>query len=186
MFMLAYPFTFYAVSGLAKLFKRGGSGNFKLRIKFSRGIAVSIVLVTVFLADVYLATPVLMNTVNIGVFSIYPAYKYFSSSPTVPYGDVSNVIQTIKWLDNNMNGSSCVILYHAFLQWGSLYLNKSHVIVHFENNVDVALNAALDHGFSRVYFIWWNQNIGWYGITVPTYFARLENFGRISVFEFSR
>ena len=185
MFMLAYPFTFYAVSGLAKLFKRRDGGNFLSSAKFSRGIAVGAVLLTIVLAGVYLATPVLMNTVNVGIFSVYPAYKYFSSSPTVPYNDVSNVIQAMKWLDGSMNGNSCVILYHAFLQWGSLYLNKSHVIVHFDYDVDMALNAALEHGFSSVYFVWWNHDIGWYGVTVPNYFARIENFGRISVFEFS-
>ena len=185
MFMLAYPFTFYAVSGLAKLFRRRDGGNFLSSVRFSRGLAVGAVLLTIVLAGVYLATPVLMNTVNVGIFSVYPAYKYFSSSPTVPYSDVANVIQAVKWLDGSMNGNSCVILYHAFLQWGSLYLNKSHVIVHFDYDVDMALKAALEHGFSSVYFVWWNHDIGWYGVTVPNYFARIEDFGRISVFEFS-
>jgi hypothetical protein len=186
MFMLAYPFTFYAVSGLAKLLKTRDGGDFQLRRRVSQGIAIGTVLLTVVLACVYLATPVLMSTVNVGIFSVYPAYKYFSSSPTVPYGDVSSVIQAVKWLDGNMDGNSCVVLYNAFLEWGRLYLNQSHVIVHFENDVDVALNEALEHGFNSAYFVWWNHEIGWYGVTVPSYFARLEDFGRISVFEFSR
>jgi hypothetical protein len=186
MFMLAYPFTFYAVSGLAKLLKTRDGGDFQLRRRVSQGIAIGTVLLTVVLACVYLATPVLMSTVNVGIFSVYPAYKYFSSSPTVPYGDVSSVIQAVKWLDGNMDGNSCVVLYNAFLEWGRLYLNQSHVIVHFENDVDVALNEALEHGFNSAYFVWWNHEIGWYRVTVPSYFARLEDFGRISVFEFSR
>jgi hypothetical protein len=188
MFMLAYPFTFYAISGLAKLLRRRDGGNFQSILKISRGTAVGFVsiLLTIDLASVYLATPVLMSTVNVGIFSVYPAFKYFSSSPTVPYNDVSSVIQAVSWLDGNMNYNSCVVLYHAFLQWGSLCLNQSHVIVNYVYDVDMALNVALEHGFSHVYFVWWNQNIGWYGVTIPNYFVRLEDFGRISVFEYSR
>jgi hypothetical protein len=37
-----------------------------------------------------------------------------------------------------------------------------------------------------VYFVWWNYNTDWYGVTVPTSFARLVDFGRISIFEYSR
>jgi hypothetical protein len=39
-----------------------------------------------------------------------------------------------------------------------------------------ALDSAFEHGFSRVYFVWWNESVGWYGITVPEGFARLTGF----------
>jgi len=125
-----------------------------------------------------------MSSVNVGLFSVSAVNKVFSFAPTVPYEDVDSVVEAMKWLDGNMDGSSCVVLQHAFLWWGKLYLGNGHVIVHFENDVDLALDSAFEHGFSCAYFVWWNQPIGWYGITVPEGFARLRDFGRISVYEF--
>jgi hypothetical protein len=48
----------------------------------------------------------------------------------------------------------------------------------------LALDSAFEHGFSRVYFVWWNEPVGWYGITVPEGFVRLRDFCRVSVYEF--
>lgn len=184
MFMLVYPFTFYAVNGL-RLFLRMDEGEkLRLKISFSNRKVKGMVLLTVTLGCVYLATPFLMSTVNIGLFS-FPVSEYFSSAPTVPYQDVNDVINSMKWLNENMDSNSCVVLQHAFFFWGALYLDKSHMIVRFESDVDLAVHTAFDHGFNRVFFVWWNQPIGWYGVTVPEYFVSRENFGRISVFEFS-
>jgi hypothetical protein len=61
-------------------------------------------------------------------------------------------------------------------------LGKSHVIVHFENDIKSAVNTAFVHGFSRVFFVWWNEPIGWYGISVPEYFVSVQGFGHISVY----
>jgi hypothetical protein len=33
-----------------------------------------------------------------------------------------------------------------------------------------------------VFFVWWNEPIGWYGISVPETFIRVQDFGRISVY----
>ncbi len=57
-------------------------------------------------------------------------------------------------------------------------------IVYFVNDFGGAIQAAHMHGFSMVYFVWWNTDIGWYGITVPSYFATLKDFGRISVYSY--
>jgi hypothetical protein len=65
-----------------------------------------------------------------------------------------------------------------------LYLDKQHVIVHFENDVGLAVDFALERSFGRVFFVWWNTPIGWYGISVPEGFVRLEDFDRISIYEF--
>jgi hypothetical protein len=184
MFMLVFPFTFYAVNGLSRLLRKHNSGDFQLGINLSNRKVKGVVLSTVLLGGVYLATPVLMNTVNVGVFAVPSVCKYFSFSPTVPYQDVDGVVEAMGWLNDNMKGDSCVVLQHAFLSWGKLYLDESCGIVHFENDVDSAVDVAFEHGFSRVFFVWWNQPIGWYGINVPTYFDRLHDFCRISVYEY--
>jgi hypothetical protein len=49
----------------------------------------------------------------------------------------------------------------------------------------LALDDAVDRGYSSVYFVWWNTDIGWYDVSVPNEFVRLKDFGRISVYEFT-
>ncbi len=184
MFMLVYTFTFYAVNGLDKLLKKRNSGSFAVKLKNSERKVKGMLLLTVLLGCVYLATPVLMSTFNVGISSIPYVCRYFSVSPTVPYQDVGAVINAMEWLDKNMEDNSCVILHHAFFFWGSAYLNNSHIIVHFTNNITAALNICFVNDFSPIYFVWWNQDIGWYGFTPPDYFSPVENFGRISIFKY--
>jgi len=184
MFMLVYPFTFYAVNGLRWFVRSYNGGNFRMGVKFLDGKVKGMFLLTALLGGVYLATPALMSSVNVGLFSVSAVNKVFSFAPAVPYQDVDGVVDALVWLDGNMQSDSCVVLQHAFLWWGRLYLDDSRVIVHFEVDVDFAVDTALSCGFSQVFFVWWNQPIGWYGITVPAGFAKLWDFGRISVYEF--
>ena len=183
MFMLVYPFTFYAVSGLKVFLGSYNGGSFGFDLKFLDGKVRGMLLLTVLLGGVYLATPVLMFVSGFSVGSLPVVYPYFSTSPTVPYEDVDGVVEAMEWLNRNMDDNSCVVLQHAFLWWGKLYLDDSHKIVHFEYDVDFAVNTALNYSSSSVYFVWWNQPIGWYGVTVPGYFTRLMDFGRISVYK---
>jgi hypothetical protein len=182
MFMLVYPFTFYAVNGLETLLANRNTENLRLSTNKMSGKMKGVILLTVVLGGVYLAIPVLINNVNAGDFST-PVSNYFASAPTVPYQDVDGVVQAMLWLDENMNNNSCVILHHLFREWGSLYLDKSHTIVVFLNDAELALSVASKHGFSHVYLVWWNQDIGWYEITFPDGFKELQDFSRISVFE---
>ena len=184
MFMLVYPFTFYAVSGLRGLMGNYDGGSFRFGAVVSDRKVKGMVLLTVLLGWVYLATPVLISTVNVGVFAFNPVNRYFSFAPTVPYGDVDSVVEAMGWLNENMGVGDCVLLQHAFISWGRLYLDRQHVIVHFENDVGLAVDFALGRGFGRVFFVWWNKPIGWYGITVPEGFVRLRDFGGLSVYEF--
>jgi hypothetical protein len=184
MFMLVYPFTFYAVNGLAKLLRGSARTKSKVGGLSKKAIAGGLG-VTVLLGSVYLATPVLMNTVQVGVFALPYVSFHFCSAPTVPYQDVENVAKAVTWLDENMETNSCTLMNYVFDHWGRLYLNKSHVTVNFRNDAGLALDYALDHGFGSVYFVWWNQDIGWYNVSVPSQFVSLRDFGRISVYEFT-
>jgi hypothetical protein len=183
MFMLAYPFTFYAINALNRFSAKHSSAQSAPGI-LSRKV-MGFLLATSLLGSVYLATPVLMSTSNVGVFSIPLVYRYFSSSPTVPYQDVDGVVQAMEWLNEHMSNDSCVILHHAFLFWGELYLDKSHVIFTFESDFDAGLAIASNNGFTNTYSVWWNQSIGWFGLSIPGSFAKMEDFGRISVYEYT-
>jgi FtsH-binding integral membrane protein len=185
MFMLVYPFTFFAVNGFSKLLPKTSAERKTHTFSwFSNKKAAGTVLLTFSLGIAYLATPVLMVYASESVPSITATYLYFSTNPTVPYEDVNSVVQAMSWLNGNMTAVSCVVLQNAFLSWGQLYLDKSHVIVYFENDVNSAVSTAFGHGFSRVFFVWWNTPIGWYGVSVPQSFVSLQDFGRISVYAY--
>lgn len=179
MFMLVYPFTFYAANGI----KNYWSGDLRGLRSIDKKV-LGMICVTVSLGCVYLATPVLMSNVNVGLFSLNPVNKYFSFAPTVPYQDVDSVKEAMAWLEKNMDENDCLLVQHAFVFWGQLYLDRSHTLIHFENDVDMALDKACQLGFRHIYFVWWNEPIGWYGITVPEAFTSLKDFGRISVYEY--
>jgi hypothetical protein len=184
MFMLVYPLTFYAVAGISKLTRK--FSEVKHHLYFGKKAAVAaMVLLTFSLAFAYLATPVIMLSGNENVASLSGNGHYFSTTPTVPYEDVNSVVQALRWLDGNMNATSCVLLQHAFLSWGQLYLNKSNAIVHFEIDPSLATKTALDHNFAHIYFIWWDKSVSRFGVSVPGHFVNLQNFGRISVYVYN-
>jgi hypothetical protein len=182
MFMLVYPFTFYAINGFRRLASKLRDKNTTFSSWFSNRKAATMILLTLSLGVAYLATPVLMEYTNASVPLVTGTYLYFSTSPTVPYQDVNSVVETMGWLDTHLDTGSCVALYHAFLRWGELYLDKSHTIIHFEVDVNSAVDTGLVNGFSNVFFVWWNEPIGWYDISVPDNFDRIQDFGRISVY----
>jgi hypothetical protein len=184
MFMLVYPFTFYAVKGFGRLLDKVRERNTHFTPWFSDRKAATMVLSTFSLGIAYLATPVLMVFTNASVPVVTGTYLYFSTSPTVPYEDVNSVVDAMGWLNGHLDVVSCVVLQHAFLRWGELYLDKSHTIVHFQVDVDSAVNTGLDNGFSSVFFVWWNEPIGWYDISMPESFVSVQDFGRISVYAY--
>jgi hypothetical protein len=184
MFMLVYPFTLYAVNGLKRVVGGFDIGEFEFNFRIVDGKVKGMLILTVLLGGVYLATPVLMSTVNVGIFALNSVNKFFSFAPTVPYMDVNDVVMAMEWLNQHTKVNSCVILHEAFLWWGKLYLDDSKMIIYFVNDVGSAINIALSHGFSKVYFVWWNVPIGWYDITVPKSFDKLRDFGRITVFSY--
>jgi hypothetical protein len=103
---------------------------------------------------------------------------------SLPLSYVNDAVNALKWVNSQMNASSAFLVQDAFYYWSLLYLNDTRTIVYFANNFSGAIQAAYSHGFSTLYFVWWNTNIGWYGITVPSYFAILKDFGTISVYNY--
>jgi uncharacterized membrane protein len=188
MFMLVYPLTFYAVNGF-NILKSKISTNEKPHFPswFSNKKAVAMILLTSSIGVAYLATPVWIGYANVAyanmsASSVAGISTYFATSPTVPYEDVNSVVQVMNWLNGELQAGSCVILQHAFLRWGELYLDKSHMIVHFETDLNAALKAGHENGFSSLFFVWWNSPHSWYGISTPESFARVQDFGHISVY----
>jgi hypothetical protein len=188
MFMLVYPLTFYAVNGFGILKgKLAANAKHYFSSWLSNKKPAAMILLTSSIGTAYLTTPVWIDYANVAnantdAPSVSGISNYFAASPTVPYEDVNSVVQSMNWLNENLGANSCVALQHAFLFWGQLYLDKVHSIVHFEIDASVAIETALNHDFSHVYFVWWNEPIGWYCVSVPEHFVSVQNFGRISVY----
>src|SRR3990172_912544 len=115
MFMLVYPFTFFAVNGFGRVWgKIQGGGSSR---GFSTKKSAFMVLLTFGLGIAFLATPITMVYASTSVPSATNTYLYFSTSPTVPYEDAEDVVAAMKWLDSNMDVSSSSVLQNAFFEW---------------------------------------------------------------------
>jgi len=190
MLLLVYPFTFYAVNGLAKVWGLQGSSvspGFKWMgwMKVSKRSVVVISLSTVLLGSIYMATPLFSD--RFGVFSIPTTYDYVPSTMlynTIPLRDVKSTVEGLEWLNGRMDDGSVVLLQHPFLAWAKLYLDKNHMIVYYQVDVQEALGMALGHGFDPIYLVWWKESIGWYGPPVPSSFISVFSSDRISVFKY--
>ena len=187
MFMLVYPFTFYAVNGVTKVLEfHGAHPNFRLLkwLRVSKKMMLGMVSGVVILGAVFMT--VLYG--NSGVLYTPDTILYFPSGmlhSTVPLQDVKGTVETLEWLNTRMNDGSCVLIQHAILWWADMYLGKVHPVVYYSTDANAALKVALGRGFGSVFLVWWNQNIGWYGIDVPKGFMTMFSSGRISVFEYS-
>lgn len=167
MLMLVYPFTFYAVNGITKILRSSRKGV-NLNLRHVRGIklwekAVKLILILPFsLGLVFMATAM--------------------QGSAVPPRDVDDTMSAMQWLDSRMDDGSAVLTQVAFLNWARLCLDGRHTVIRFRDDFEGAINVALQHGCNDIYFVWWNENTGRFGLTVPNYFVSVFESGRISVF----
>jgi len=199
MLMLVYPFTFYAINGAEKVFKFGSRSGIPICrwlswIKITRRTVIGVFFLTISLGSIFMTVPPFFD--RFGVFCIPTTISYIPSTMlynSVPLRDVQPTIEAFEWLNKRMNDSSSVIVHDAFLWWANLYLDDGKVMIYFNKDINKALNTALEHGFSLVYLVWWNENyfswqdetVGWYGVTLPTYFTTAFRDDRITVYRYS-
>ncbi len=198
MFMLVYPFAFYATKAVEKVF-RSEVGEVAPRgwlkwMKISRKTVLATVSLMVVFGSLFVAVPPFFD--RFGVFLIPTVNSYVPTTMlynTVPIRDVESTIDVMTWLNENMNSSSSVLVHHAFLWWASLHLDPQHIVVYYQVNLKKAVETAKQYGFERIYMIWWNEpyltwldeSIDWYGFEIPKSFIPVVNIDRISVFEYA-
>ena len=197
MFMLVYPFTFYAARGVEKLLLSSGTSvvsdfSHLNRVKITRRRMIAIFSVAVVFGGAFLTVPPFLD--RFGVFSIPTTSSYLPPTAlynSIPLRDVRPTIDVFGWLNENMNENASLLVHHAFLWWSDLYLNKKHTAIHYVRDVEKALAASSMLGYDRIYMIWWNeplltwrnQSIGWYGISVPDHFVSVFSSDRMSIYE---
>jgi len=189
MCMLVYPFTFYAVNGILRVFSSKES-SVKCSPHFLGWLRLSKVSVSMILSFIVLLGSIFMSVrYNNGGF-LYTPYTiaYLPSTMlhnTVLLQDVDDTLKAIGWLDEHMDNSSVILAQHALLGWALSYLGKRVPIIYYVRDMDAALNLSLYLGFDRIYLVWWSRNNEWYGLEIPKGFVSIRDFGRVSVFEYT-
>jgi hypothetical protein len=167
MLMLVYPFTFYAANGVTRILQ-------------SSRRAFNLTLPRVRWAKLAYWTERLILILPLSLGLVFMATNMQGTA--VPLRDVDDTIGAIRWLNAHMDDGSALLVHDAFSNWARLYLDKSHVIIYFEDDVQRAIDVALQRGFSRVYFVWLNENIGWFSLKVPNGFVAVFSSGRVSAY----
>ena len=187
MLMIVYPFTFFAVNGFWKVTKslEGVSvSRFFSSIKVIKKIGVGLALVSVVLGGLFMCWPLVGG--RYGVIGCESTFRFVPStmqSSSVPLRDTEGVIEAFEWLNANMDSDSSLLAHDVFEFWTLLYLNKENVAIVFDHDLDAATNLAVDEGFDKAYFVWWNQDIGWYNLRLSNDWVSVFDSGRISVFQ---
>ena len=190
MLMLVYPFSFYAVNGVARVLRADGLSvrpvfRWLNWMRVSRRALEAFVFVSVLLGSVFMATPLAAG--QAGVFGFATTVAYVPStmqSNSVPLCDTGSTVRVLEWLGGRMDNRSVLLVHDAFYNWVRLILDDRFELVYFKGDVEGAVGLALSRGFSPVYLVWWNVNIGWYGFTVPSGFLPVFSDGRISAFQY--
>ena len=105
-------------------------------------------------------------------------------SSSVPLQDTRGTIDAFEWLNANMDSHSSLLAHDVFEFWTLLYLEKDHTAIMFDHDLKEALDLSSKNGFTTSYLVWWNEDIGWYNFNLPQGCSRVQDFGRISIYEF--
>jgi hypothetical protein len=187
MLLLVFPFTFFAVEGLWKIAKTGKyfccSGVFQ-RISLSKNFGCGLALVSVVVGTLFMSFPLIDG--KYGIIGVESTFRYVPStmqSSSVPLQDTQATKAAFDWLNNNMSSDSSVLVHDVFNYWSKLYLDSNNHAILFNNDLNQASQFSLEHGFTTSYTIWWNQEIGWYNLELPTNCVSVFDSGRISVYK---
>ena len=63
--------------------------------------------------------------------------------------------------------------------WTMLYLDQDNQAYLFDSDLEAAQNRATDDGYNSAYFVWWNEDIGWYGLRYSNDWTPVFERGRI-------
>ncbi|PVX24847.1 MAG: hypothetical protein CW691_06280 [Candidatus Bathyarchaeum sp.] len=186
MLMLVYPLTFFAVNGLWKI-KCGNAfdvSRFFSWFKAPKKMGIALSLISIVLGGLFMSWPLVDG--KYGVIGWGNTFKYVPStmqSSSVPICDTEGTVDAFEWLNTHMTNDSSLLVHDVFKFWTMLYLDQSYTAILFDNNLDEASKLAVQQGFESAYFVWWNQDIGWYNLQNSNDLVSVFDSGRISVFQ---
>ena len=184
--MLVFPFTFFAVEGLCKVTKNGtgfAASRFFRWFRLPKKFGVAFALVSVVVGLVFMTYPLVDG--KYGIIGVETTFRYVPStmqSSSVPLCDTQGVINAFVWLNEHVTSNSSLLVHDVFQYWGKLYLDGKSHMVFFYSNPELASEQATENGSTTSYTVWWNQDIGWYNMTLPSNCVPVFDSGRISVY----
>jgi len=187
MLLLVYPFTFFATNGLWKVTKslEGISvSRFLGWSKVTKKVGYGLFLVSVIVGCLFMAWPLVDG--RYGVVGWEGTFKYVPStmqSSSVPLRDIEGVIEAYEWLNSNMDDDSSLLVHDVFDYWTMLYLDQNHAAILFDSDLEAASSLSVDEGFDVAYFVWWNEDIGWYNLRLSNDWVSVFDYERISVYQ---
>ncbi len=174
-FLMIFPLTVYATNGFLRLRRP----EFQLRYP-GRLLGNIWILVLIVLAGTYIALP---------ADHAFSYYRFFVPTSmlqsTIPVEDSQEVASAFHWLTNNTAGDSGIMTTEVMHGWASEYFLGKGTVVSFPfgTTLSQALQEMINHGYPRVYTVWWANGSGWYGEpTVPSGFSLVRVFGQFGVF----
>jgi hypothetical protein len=189
MLLLVFPITLYAANGFSKVLKNPETTHLLVgvkRLKLSPRTAKSLVLLSITSGFVFMTAPAFSG--RGGVFGFPTTVTYIPSTMlcnAVPLEDVGSTVETLQWVNQTMTSDSALLAHDALFEWAKLSLGTRHAIVLFKYDISNAIALAAEHGYKRLWLVWWNTDIGWYDFKVPNSFVQVFSSGRISVFEYA-
>jgi len=187
MLMLVFPFTFFAANGLWKVTKSLESvsvSRFSGWFKVTKKVGIGLALASIIVGGLFMIWPLVDG--KYGVIGWEGTFKYVPStmqSSSVPLRDTEGVIEAYRWLNGNMDGDSSLLVHDVFEFWTLLYLNHDYTAYVFDSDLEAASSRAVDEGFGSAYFVWWNEDIGWYNLRLRDDWVSVFDSGRISVYK---
>jgi hypothetical protein len=186
MLLLVYPLSFFAANGLWRVTKSLEGvrvSKFVGWFKVTRKVACGLALVSVVVGCLFMVWPLVDG--RYGVVGWSGTFKYVPSTmqcSSVPLRDTEGVIEAYEWLNGNMDVDSSLLVHDVFEFWTMLYLDNSHRGFLFDSDMEAAADLAVSEGYDSAYFVWWNEDIGWYNLRWNDSWVSVFDSGRISVY----
>jgi hypothetical protein len=187
MLMLIFPFTFFAVEGLCKVAKYGEAfsiSRFLAWFKITKKVAIGLSLLTFVVGCLFMTWPLIEG--KYGIIGVENTFRYVPStmqSSSVPLQDTQGTIEAYNWLNAHMNAGSSLLVHDVFEFWTMFYLEEQHIAFVFDNDVEAAVDFALENGYEETYLVWWNEDFGWYNLRLSQDWVSVFDSGRISVYQ---
>jgi len=173
--MLVFPFSAYAANGLRRLSL--------LSVDKLKALVIIVLIFT---------------TIGIGYSTgalWYPTITWVPPNlvqSSIGISQIEDSVKCLKWLNGNAVSNSCLVTEERFYGWALMYLNDDIRLVLYpapgtvsiemvpdQNFLGLALETAVEHGFTDIYLIWYRD-------------SHLEDFQRIftqksiSIFQYMR
>jgi hypothetical protein len=197
-YLLVYPLIFFAVEGLSQVWTLWSRNKTKLKRLIPK-ISVILYLSLLFTLSAFYLSASPQN--QISFFTIDNPYLAFIPSSmlqnTIPISENPALVDCFKWVNNNAEPDSTVVMHYALYDLAVLYVDNTQLVnvnhevmwTHLQNQtvlVDKMIEVAQTEtgkGSSAVYTIWWMNGEGWYDIPcMPLNFQEVFSSGKMAVY----